>query len=1339
VYYSLHNHTCASNARLVDSINVIEDLIQYAFDLGLYGVALTEHETVNSHIKALKYVIKQREKENHDPRWDEFKLILGNEIYLCRNGLTSDNYDSKKDSFYHFILLAKDEEGHKQIRKLSTRAYGQSFMKNRMRRVPTYYSDLEDIIGKNPGHVIASTACIGGYFGKTILKASKFEKNEELFNEELFKLRSWCKYLQSIFDKENFFLELQPSDNNEQIYVNKWLLKFSEELDIPAIVTTDSHYLTKDDRRFHKAYLNSKDGDREVDEFYATTYMMSAEELHEYMDKYNGADVVNQLMENTKLIGEQIEQYDLRKPFKLPYLPNKQDIILAQRPTSFILLSIAEKNLPEIWYKFINSEENADRIFIYRIINKCNSNPDYYWTDERIARMTIELETVWNASKKQDIVWSKYFLQVADYLKIAWDEGDTLVGPGRGSGVGFYLNYLLDIIQIDPIVEKVPLYYWRFLNPERASILDIDSDVQSNRRNKVIEALQNHYGELNVVRVGTERTEAAKAAILTAARGLEIDVDTAQAIAALIESDRGIQRSLKVTYYGDSENDIPPNRTFQEEMAKYPELWAVAQKIEGLQCGCGCHAGGVIIVDEDITETNSLIKLNSGEWVTAWDLHESEEVSNVKIDLLATLNLTRMRTCLDLLVQYGYIEKKDTLRETYEAAIGVYNLDRTNPKMWEMLANNEILSVFQFDTPQGIQGISLAKPTSVEEMAALNSIMRLMASEKGAEQPLEKYARFKKNPMLWEQEMNQYGLTNEQKQLLHKYLDYEYGICASQEDIMSMIQDSQLGGWSLKDSDMLRKSIAKKDPKLYEQLSQKYFDTVKEKSLDSKLCNYFWNVLVNTQRGYSFNLSHTLAYSIVGLQNMNLACKYPIIFWNTANLIVDSAGVDDGENPEDIDQDEIAENIEEAIKEVQETWEDEMDTPTEVVTTKEKVQRVKKTVDYGKTARAIGRFKSYGINILPPDINNSSFTFAPNVEQNSITYGLRGITRVSNDVIKLIIKNRPYESFNDFMVKNRTNKLQTINLIKSGAFDAIEGKSREEIMHNYLLSIADQKQRLTLQNMQMLINKDLIPEEMIFYAKLFLFNKYLKTCKDGINYCLNEQAINFINEHFDIDLVENGSYISQKIWDNIYKKAMEPMRQYLKDNKDVMLEKLNNSLFNEVAEKYGKGNISKWEMDSISFYYHEHELAAAASKYDDFFELSEEPEVEYSFSNSSGQEIKVFKLYKLIGTVIDKNKLKNSISLLTPTGVVQVKIYKNQYAIYDKQISEKGEDGKKHVIEKSWFTKGTMLMVQGIRRGDNFIPKKKKNSLYPIISKIIDVSEDGELTFQYERTEVDAQ
>lgn len=280
----------------------------------------------------------------------------------------------------------------------------------------------------------------------------------------------------------------------------------------------------------------------------------------------------------------------------------------------------------------------------------------------------------------------------------------------------------------------------------------------------------------------TERTEASKSAILTAARGLCIDVDIAQYIASLIESDRGKQRSLRDTYYGNEKEGFLPNKTFQEEMKKYPRLWEVAQRIEGLASGCGVHAGGVIIVDEDITKTNSLIKINSGEWATAWDLHESElSAGNVKIDLLATLNLTRIRTCLDLLVEYGYVEKKNTLKETYESAIGVYNLERDNPKMWEMVSKNEIVSLFQFETDVGRQGTALAAPKSVADLCALNSIIRLMATEKGGELPIEKFAKFKENHDLWEQEMNDYHLTKSEKEIIRKHLSTSHGICECQE------------------------------------------------------------------------------------------------------------------------------------------------------------------------------------------------------------------------------------------------------------------------------------------------------------------------------------------------------------------------------------------------------------------------------------------------------------------------------------------------------------------------------------------------------------------------------
>ena len=374
---------------------------------------------------------------------------------------------------------------------------------------------------------------------------------------------------------------------------------------------------------------------------------------------------------------------------------------------------------------------------------------------------------------------------------------------------------------------------------------------------------------------------------------------------------------------------------------------------------------------------------------------------------------------------------------------------------------------------------------------------------------------------------------------------------------------------------------------------------------------------------------------------------------------------------------------------------------------------------------------------MPPDINSSDFTFTPNARDNTITYGLRGITRISSDVIYKIIKNRPYTSLEDFLSKNGTNKLQTLNLIKSGAFDSLYNCSREQILHSYFESIADKKQRLTLQNMKMLIDKGLIPEEMEFYKKLFLFNKFLKQEKNGIYYNLNDAAIGFLDKYFDLNFTTDGDKILQKTWDSIYKKAMEPMRQYLKEHQVEMLDKLNNELYNDVAEKYGDGSISKWEMDSISFYYHQHELAPAINKYDNFFDLPEEPIIESSFMTKDGKEIKIMKVFHIIGTVIDKDKVRNTITLLTPTGVVNVRIYKNQYSIYDRQISELGSDGVKHVKEASWFKRGTLLMVQGIRRGNDFIPKKYKSSLYPIISKITSVDENGELTFQYERVEVE--
>ncbi len=305
---SLHNHTMYSNLRLRDCIIRENELIDYALELGHEVVAITDHESISNAIKVEKYY--QKVKKNNP----NFKVILGNEIYLCRNGLNNQNFIPKQDRYYHFVLLAKDAIGHQQIREISTRAWTRSYMARGMRRVPTYYQDLFDIIGSNPGHVIGSTACLGGALPTQLLR-NKDLKDPTLGDKSV----KWCLQLKELFGKDNFYLELQPSKSREQIYVNRQLIGLSNLLDIPYIITTDSHYLKKEDRKVHKAYLNAQNGDREVDDFYATTYMMNTEELESFMDLTR--EELDEAYSNIHHIKEMCEDYSLMKPLKIPQLP----------------------------------------------------------------------------------------------------------------------------------------------------------------------------------------------------------------------------------------------------------------------------------------------------------------------------------------------------------------------------------------------------------------------------------------------------------------------------------------------------------------------------------------------------------------------------------------------------------------------------------------------------------------------------------------------------------------------------------------------------------------------------------------------------------------------------------------------------------------------------------------------------------------------------------------------------------------------------------------------------------------------------------------------------------
>ena len=884
------------------------------------------------------------------------------------------------------------------------------------------------------------------------------------------------------------------------------------------------------------------------------------------------------------------------------------------------------------------------------------------------------------------------------------------------------------------MVQSIPL-----INIGKPRVSKVDLDIEGGKRPQVYRALQDTYGHDRVSKVLTIKTEATKSAILTAARGLKLDPNEGSYLASFIKADRGQQRTLEQTYYGDEENDIKPDSKFRELMnGKYNDVWRVASSIAGLCCGMGSHAGGVIFYDEPITHTTALMQTRNGDIVTQFDLHTVERVGSLKIDLLSIEALDRMRACLDLLTEYKYINENLTLRQRYESAIGVYNIDRTNVDMWKMIHRHEIESLFQMEKQSGIKGIAAVKPTTIDDLAALNSVIRLMATEKGAEQPIEKFARFKANPYLWYEEMDKYGVSKQGQKVLEKIVGISYGLCIQQEQFMMLVQQPEIGGFSLLWADRLRKSIAKKNPKEYEELTEEFFKVTKEKGCELALCSYVWNVLVAMNRGYGFNAAHTLAYSIVALQEMNLAHNYPILFWDTANLIVDSGAMNLTEASLE-EEDEPEENEEETIEYDSNFFEEEYEDEEEDSESKKTSKKIKNSsTDYGRIAAAIGKMKARGLKLTLPDINKSKITFRPDLTSNTIIYGLRGLTRIGNQLLKEIFANRPYASMEDFLGKVKVKKTQMVSLIKAGVFDNLYNENREEIMNHYLNLIADKKKRITLQNMQMLIAKDMIPENLDFEKRLFCFNKYLKKNKVGDYYSLDTIATKFYLGNYgekdleNLTIVENeySARIKQSKWDSIYKNGMNPVRDWMKANQQTILNELNQRLFDEVKEKYADGNISKWEMDSLSFYYHDHELARIRTNvYDiDDYEDLESNEVDKTFPTKTGEIITLLKIHRIAGTVIDKDKLKSEVKLLTTTGVVTLKVWKNQFGQWDKQISKLGEDGKRHVAEKSWFSRGTKLIVTGIRRDDTFVPKKYNSTTYPLFERIDEIDDNGFIT-----------
>ena len=295
-----------SNIRLLDCINRPDKLIEKAYEMGLSGIAITDHECLSAHMEVNQFMNNFR-KEHPD-----FTVALGNEIYLTFDRSTNQKY-------WHFILIAKDELGHKALRELSTIAWKNSYVDRRMERVPTLKSELEQIVNKYKGHLIATSACMGGElstnaYAMAIAQERNDIKTAQYHYEEI---QNFIAFVLQLFG-DDFYIECAPSTRKDQITTNQKLLSISKAYNIPMVIGTDAHFMTEADRPIHKAYLNSKDGEREVDDFYEFARLMPPDECAGLLFKSFDLETIEEIFKNSVKLQDKIQWYSLERKQIIP-------------------------------------------------------------------------------------------------------------------------------------------------------------------------------------------------------------------------------------------------------------------------------------------------------------------------------------------------------------------------------------------------------------------------------------------------------------------------------------------------------------------------------------------------------------------------------------------------------------------------------------------------------------------------------------------------------------------------------------------------------------------------------------------------------------------------------------------------------------------------------------------------------------------------------------------------------------------------------------------------------------------------------------------------------------
>lgn len=1250
-YSSLHGHTdLDSNLRFYDAVETVPQVLDFASNNNYNAISFDGHESLASHMKA-----EQIYHDNPD-KYSKFKLILGNEIYLVhKDEMENAENNGDKFKFNHFLLTALDKKGHKFLQKQSSLAWSHWHMYHGSERVPSYYEDIEELMKEYKGHVVGSTACLGGNFSQNILNYEKTHDKTYLQNAKKFVM--WGI---KVFGKDNFFMELMPSQNPQQLTVNNYALKFSQKLGIGYIITTDAHYIDQSQREVHTALLRSRDQGRDVTA-YDTAHLFTLDELFGYFND----DVLTGAFKNIQSIVDRVEDYTFEHT---PIIPKS-------RIPEFKKVSLKDFGLnDDTKYKnikeFVDSDNKDNQYYIKLILDGINKR-EIPHNDKYFSRIDLEIGELIKISDKVGQPMSSYFLAEHDFVSLIWDK--SIVGPGRGSSACWLTNYLLGLTQADAV--KYDLPYYRFLSSERVSenkasqYADIDEDSSGSKRNEIIQHIKDVYGENRVLNMCTFSTVASHNAVLMACRSLNIDNEEANYINTLIPSDGMKEWSIIDAIEGNKKKDKEPNAKLNKEINKYPKLKNIIEGLFGLVVGRSVHASAVIVANDDYTNLNASMKTKNGISVTQFDADYTERAGYIKFDFLSLDAIDRLQSAFDLLLRDKKIEWQGSLKETYDKYFSPNKLDFTSPKMYDMLFNGDVINAFEFSSGTGNKTLRKMNARSFMDLISANSLMRLTGGDM-KEMPLDRYIRYRDNPNDWDKDMDKYGLSDKEKQIMHEALGEFGGINSSQESLMELVLRKDFTNYSLLSANKLRKSIAKKDPKKQDEEQVKFYKRAKEVGLRKNFTDYVWNEQIALQKNYSFSLSHGTVYTMILITEMNICYHYGPIYWQTACLSVNAN-----------------------------TFGETYDNP-----------------DYSKVAKAIGELP-HGL-VKNPDVNKSTFGFIP--DKDHILFGLNAIAGIGKNEIQTIIDNRPYERFGDFIKKNgdAIKEKKMVVLIKSGLFDSLIS-DRMELMVSYVKYVIKPKKKLTTVQVKKISAS--IPDEYKKYSDAYLLCQAVKkgTKDKQIQEVFIEHIPSLVEafekknkKDYDTDLWsmdEDSLKVDYKRVKKWLDKFIEPLKDWLKTPEACEIEA--NQRRSAFWMENCLGNIESWEMDSLNMYTDKNEIEVSRLNelisYHSFNDLLEHPVIK-GYNNWHGKQYPIHENTVIAGVVIDKNNNKGIVSLLTPNGVANVRVGRSRFSKYNKKIME-GKGKNRHCVSPSWFEKGTKLICIGFRNQNDFILNKKNS------------------------------